>query len=106
MRAAKAVAKLDEMESDLFVEANAQLGILTTLELSTRLAQAGFTIVSGLAKGIDTSAHLGALSANSSTIGVLGCDLFSIYPTENRELADVICEHGALFSFTIKVCFC
>ncbi len=75
-----------------------ELGILTTLELSTRLAQAGFIIVSGLAKGIDTSAHLGALSADSSTIGVLGCDLFSIYPTENRELADAICEHGALFS--------
>jgi DNA processing protein len=74
------------------------LGILTTLELSTRLAQAGFTIVSGLAKGIDTSAHLGALSADGSTIGVLGCDLFSIYPHENCELAAQICERGALFS--------
>jgi DNA processing protein len=75
-----------------------ELGILTTLELSTTLVQAGFTIVSGLTKGIDTSAHLGALSANGTTIGVLGCDLFSIYPSDNRELADRISENGALFS--------
>lgn len=82
-----------------------ELGILSTLELSTTLVQAGFTIVSGLAKGIDTSAHLGALSANGTTIGVLGCDLFSIYPTENHELADRICENGLLFSehpFTMR----
>ena len=71
---------------------------MTTLELSTRLVQAGFTIVSGLARGIDTSAHLGALSANGTTLGVVGCDLFSIYPSENREPADRICENGALFS--------
>ena len=73
-------------------------GILTTLELSRRLAQAGLTVVSGLAKGIDTSAHSGALSANGTTIGVVGSDLFSIYPSENRKLADQICENGALFS--------
>ena len=74
------------------------LGILTTLELSTRLTQAGVTIVSGLAKGIDTSAHLGALSASGITAGVVGSDLLSIYPHEKRELADQICENGALFS--------
>ena len=73
-------------------------GILITLELSTRLIQAGLMVVSGLAKGIDTSAHLGALSANGTTVGVVGGDLFSIYPNENRELADWICENGALFS--------
>ncbi len=75
-----------------------ELGILTTLELSTRLVRAGLTIVSGLARGIDTSAHLGALSANGTTVGVVGSDLFSIYPSEHRELADQICENGALFS--------
>ena len=73
-------------------------GILTTLELSTRLAQAGVTIVSGLAEGIDASAHLGALSANGTTVGVVGSDLLSIYPSEKRKLADQICENGALFS--------
>ncbi len=75
-----------------------QSGILTTLELSRCLAQAGVMVVSGLAKGIDTSAHLGALSANGTTIGIVGTDLLSVYPSENRELADRICENGALFS--------
>ena len=74
------------------------LGILTTLELSRCLAQAGLTVVSGLAKGIDTSAHLGALSTNGTTVGVVGSDLLSIHPSEKRELADRICENGALFS--------
>ena len=74
------------------------LGILTTLELSRRLAQAGVTVISGLAKGIDTSAHLGALSANGTTVGVVGSDLLSIYPSEKRKLADQICENSALFS--------
>ena len=73
-------------------------GIRTTLELSTRLVQAGVTVVSGLAEGIDTSAHLGALSANGTTVGVVGSDLLSIYPSEKRKLADWICENGALFS--------
>ena len=74
------------------------LGILTTLELSTRLVQAGLTVISGLAEGVDTSAHLGALSANGTTVGVLGSDLLSIYPSEKQELAERICENGALFS--------
>ena len=74
------------------------LGILTTLELSTRLAQVGLTVISGLAEGIDTSAHLGPLYANGTTVGVVGSDLLSIYPTEKQKLADQICEDGALFS--------
>ena len=74
------------------------LGIQTTLELSTRLVQAGVTVVSGLAKGIDASAHWGALYANGTTVGIVGTDLLSIYPSENRELADRICENGTLFS--------
>ncbi len=74
------------------------LGILATLELSTRLTQAGVTVVSGLAEGIDTSAHLGVLCANGTTVGVVGSDLLSIYPNEKRELADRICENGVLFS--------
>ena len=73
-------------------------GILATLELSTRLVRSGLTIISGLAKGIDTSAHLGALSVNGATVGVVGGDLLSIYPNEKRQLADQICENGALFS--------
>ena len=74
------------------------LGIRTTLELSTRLVQAGVTVVSGLAKGTDASAHWGALYANGTTVGVVGSDLLSIYPSEKQELANQICEDGALFS--------
>ena len=74
------------------------LGILTTLELSTRLAQVGLTVISGLAEGIDTSAHLGPLYANGTTVGVVGSDLLSIYPSDKQKLADQICENGALFS--------
>lgn len=75
-----------------------ELGILTTLELSTRLVQTGVTVVSGLARGIDAAAHSGALSANGTTVGVVGSDLLSIYPSEKQELAEQICENGALFS--------
>ena len=75
-----------------------QMGILTTLELSKSLAQAGFTVVSGFAKGIDTSAHNGALSVDGKTVGVFGGDLFSIYPAENRPLAAQVCKSGMLLS--------
>ena len=52
--------------------------ILETLNLTTRLVEAGFTIVSGLADGIDTTAHLGAISASGEIVAVVGSDLLSI----------------------------
>lgn len=72
--------------------------INVTLDLSIRLVEAGFTIVSGLANGIDTNAHYGALGVNGTTIGVLSADFSSIYPPENHELAMKIHETGCLFS--------
>ena len=69
-----------------------------TLSLATQLALAGFTIVSGLAAGIDTYAHSGALAAMGKTIGVIGTDLSSIYPVGNNSLARQIYENGCLFS--------
>ena len=75
-----------------------EIGVLTTLELSKSIVQAGFTVVSGFARGIDTSAHIGALSVGGSTVGVFGGDLFSIYPTENRPLAAKVCKSGMLLS--------
>lgn len=66
-------------------------------KLSHDLAAAGFTIVSGLARGIDTAAHIGALKAGR-TIAVIGSGLADIYPQENLELARAISKKGAVIS--------
>jgi len=87
------------------------LGIVGTRKLSaygqqvasfiaTELAQAGLTIISGLAKGIDTLAHRAALSVDDRTIAVLGSglDKANIYPFSNRRLAEEISQKGAVIS--------
>ncbi len=66
--------------------------------LSTELVQHGFTVVSGLARGIDSQAHLGALQAGGRTIAVLGSGINVIYPPENRRLCDTISDRGAILS--------
>jgi len=62
------------------------------------LSQRGITLVSGLARGIDSSAHRGALTAGGRTIGVLGCGIDIIYPPENRKLFDQVAAQGAILS--------
>ncbi|MDF1589994.1 MAG: DNA-processing protein DprA [Desulfobacterales bacterium] len=73
-------------------------GLSTTRKLCADLASLGFTIVSGMAKGIDTAAHEGALMGAGRTIAVLGSGLENIYPPENRKLAGRIAENGAVVS--------
>ena len=73
-------------------------GISTTVELCKNLASLGITIASGMALGIDSAAHEGALMGNGHTIAVLGSGLEVIYPKENRSLFYKIAENGAVIS--------
>ncbi|MCH2213382.1 MAG: DNA-processing protein DprA [Fuerstiella sp.] len=73
-------------------------GIQNAGRLAGALVRAGFTVVSGLARGIDAAAHRGALAANGRTIAVLATGVESIYPPEHSELALHIADHGALVS--------
>jgi len=76
----------------------APYGRWITEKIGEDLARHGVTVVSGIARGIDSLAHKGAIQGGGRTIGVLGCGVDVIYPSENRSLFHQIIEHGAILS--------
>jgi DNA processing protein len=73
-------------------------GLNTAKKLSFQIAYAGYTVISGLARGIDTAAHEAALAAKGRTIAVIGSGIGKLYPPENQALAERIAQNGAVIS--------
>lgn len=73
-------------------------GLDVAYDLAKQLARQGITIISGLAHGIDSAAHRGALDGGNRTLAILGCGIDTIYPSSNRDLAQKITHNGALVS--------
>jgi DNA processing protein len=73
-------------------------GIRVSVAYASELVKKGAVIVSGLARGIDSAAHMGAIKANGKTYAVLGCGLANIYPSDNKLLSEEIIKNGALIS--------
>ncbi len=73
-------------------------GLMTTGKLAEALASHGVCVVSGMARGVDTAAHKGALYAGGRSIGVLGCGVDKIYPPENHSLFEEMANKGCLVS--------
>jgi DNA processing protein len=92
----RGTAQLTDPNSIAIVGARAasDIGRRMANRLGLELAAKGFTVVSGLARGIDGEAHQGALDAHGKTVAVLGCGVDVIYPSEHRKLAEAIVEGG------------
>jgi DNA processing protein len=73
-------------------------GLAVAERLSGDLAHAGLTIVSGMARGVDSAAHKGTLAAGGDTVAVLGCGVDIVYPAENRRLAAELAVKGLIVS--------
>ncbi len=73
-------------------------GLARMKQIARELADAGVTVVSGMARGIDTACHKGALEAGGVTVAVLGCGVERAYPSENKRLYHAIAETGAVIS--------
>ena len=73
-------------------------GQITARKFAASFARAGFTVVSGMARGIDSCAHYGALEAKGKTVAVLGCGADVLYPPENGDLYNRLVANGAIVS--------
>ena len=73
-------------------------GIRNAYNISKAIVSKGYCVVSGLAKGIDSYAHKGAIDGGGKTIAVLGCGIDVIYPKENLNLYKGVCQNGVLIS--------
>ncbi|MFO7568259.1 MAG: DNA-processing protein DprA [Smithellaceae bacterium] len=95
------IGQLDPQDISIAIVGSRQAsayGRYTTERISRELAMRGLTIVSGMARGIDSCAHRGALAAKGRTVAVLGSGLDVIYPPENKNLSAAIAEQGAVVS--------
>lgn len=75
-----------------------EYGMIVTSKLCGELAANGFTLISGMARGIDSLAAIAALRSGAQTLAVLGCGIDVVYPPENEDLLKHITEHGAIIS--------
>lgn len=75
-----------------------EYGMRSCYKIAYELASAGAVIVSGMALGIDSVAHAGAIGGRGETVAVLGCGIDVVYPKQHRKLRRYICEHGAVIT--------
>ena len=75
-----------------------EYGMRSAYKLAYELASSGAVVVSGMALGIDSIAHVGAIAAHGTTIAVLGCGIDVIYPKQHRTLRKYICQYGAVIT--------
>ncbi len=73
-------------------------GLMQAERIARGLGRRGITVVSGLARGIDSAAHRGAILSGGRTVAVLGCGIDIIYPPENQDLFEEVAAHGAVLS--------
>jgi len=73
-------------------------GVKVARKMAAELCAAGVAVVSGMALGVDTAAHSGALEGGGATVAVLGCGVDVVYPRQNSRLYEALCEHSLVVS--------